>query len=526
MISNRRTTAPILWIAFATLLLLARQGFVQIAEHQIWSEEAARLERSGEVIPYRRGSIEDAMGRVVVRDVEAYHLDFAYRDFRRGHPLAMVAHAASVLLLEPVPLTLALDHAPDWALHFVALTPGELRDFAAGAGLQMGPLAGLPATGSRLAVAADRDERRALDLARRSGDIGFYIGRLLQLSRSEAKWLLRASEDADRVDVPFVQLIAKYRKVAVSDLRRDVYDHVTKSLEDLDLLAQRMRFGVEDTAAFGTQVRRPAVALAAELEAWRRGIEDAAASRLFREATGFVPGRLEPGTLLKYFELDWISVYLRWNPERLVQWAVASRRNFLGGYRDAVVLPQMMASLRSGPPPTAREVALVLSALWYTGTDLASVLDDERGPLERREGLEVTGRLATVFLADMGPELASDDPRLPWVQLASLDPETDVGQALGDELELAWRQASAAQGSRGRVGGSAHEAVEAALQAAEDAGNATSRAERWEWHFKTPDSRSRALLSGLAAELADAWEVRWQDLLSSLFETARAAADA
>ena len=105
MISKRRTTAPILVIALGMVALLLRQAQVQIREHAIWAEEAARLERSGELIPYRRGAIEDAEGRVLVRDVEAYHLDFAYREFRRGHPLAQVAHAVSVLLLEPVPLT-------------------------------------------------------------------------------------------------------------------------------------------------------------------------------------------------------------------------------------------------------------------------------------------------------------------------------------------------------------------------------------------------------------------------------------
>ena len=60
MISKRRTTAPILVIALGMVALLLRQAQVHIREHAIWAEEAARLERSGELIPYRRGAIEDA----------------------------------------------------------------------------------------------------------------------------------------------------------------------------------------------------------------------------------------------------------------------------------------------------------------------------------------------------------------------------------------------------------------------------------------------------------------------------------
>ena len=161
MISKRRTTAPILMIALALVALLLRQAQVQLGEHQVWKEEAARLERSGELIPHRRGAIVDREGRVLVRDVEAYHLDLAYREFRRGHPLAQVAHAASVLLLQPVSLELALEHVPDWSLTFVALTPGDLEAFGRGRGVVLPELPGLPATvgGRRLGVAPDPEQR-------------------------------------------------------------------------------------------------------------------------------------------------------------------------------------------------------------------------------------------------------------------------------------------------------------------------------------------------------------------------------
>jgi len=516
MISNRRTSAPILMIALATLALLARQAYVQTTEHVVWSEEAARLERSGEVIPYRRGAIQDATGKVLVRDVEAYHMDFAYRDFRRGHPLGLVAHAASVLLLEPVKLTLALEFAGDWGLRFVELTPGELDDFARGVGIDMGRMPGLPATAVRLAVAPEKDERRSLDLARRSGDLGFYIGRLLQLTKSETKALLRAGEDTRRRDVPYVDLVAKQRGISGAELRAGVREQIEDGLADLDLLAVRMRFGGDVQSG-----ARPAAALAFELETWRQGIEDAAASRLFREATGFTPGRLEPGTLLEYFELDWISVYLRWSPARLAQWAVDSRRSWLHGWRETVILPRLMAALRSREVPDAGTVALVLSAPWYRAADLAAVLDGDRTPLADREGLDVVSRWSDVFLADMGDGLEPDDARLPWAMLAETAGSGESSGLDGSALEVAYAELGPALERRGSP---AHTAVERALADARASGFPTTRAARWFFHFKTPDYRSREILGDLAAELADAWELRYQELLVDVLETARGGA--
>ena len=128
MIGKQRTTPAMLLIALGTFALLLRQAWLQVEEHEIWAEQAARLERSGELIPYRRGSIQDAGGRILVHDIEAYHLDFSYRAFRREHALGQAAHGASVLLLEPVPLTASLEHAASWARVLVDLTPGDLQD--------------------------------------------------------------------------------------------------------------------------------------------------------------------------------------------------------------------------------------------------------------------------------------------------------------------------------------------------------------------------------------------------------------
>ena len=97
MIGARRTTAPLWLLALCVLLFLGRLFQIQVLAHTRWSEQAARLQHAGAVLPYRRGAILDASGRVLVRDREAYHLVFTYRSFRRGHPLGQVAHARAAL---------------------------------------------------------------------------------------------------------------------------------------------------------------------------------------------------------------------------------------------------------------------------------------------------------------------------------------------------------------------------------------------------------------------------------------------
>lgn len=516
MISKRRTSAPILVIALGMVALLLRQAQVQIREHAIWAEEAARLERSGELIPYRRGAIEDAEGRVLVRDVEAYHLDFAYREFRRGHPLAQVAHAMSVLLLEPVPLTESLEFAPIWAGQLVDLTPFDLQAFGGGDGLQIAPMVGLPATDQRLGVARDAHQRDTLDLRRRSGDLGFYLGRLLALTKAETKELLRADEDKGRQHVSYLKLVAEMRGRTPVTLRAEVVQRVTDALEDLDLLAVHMGFATSMVS------ERPAAALTRELETWRRGIEDATASRLFAEATGFAPGRLDPGLLMQYIELDWISVHMQWNAERLYEWAVDTRRTWLAGWRDGVVLPRLMALLRSGDVPSAREVALVLSSLWYSTSDLNATLDGEVLELSAREDLAMVKgfrqMLSTGELQAL--EIAKDDLRLPWTRVANDQAALGALGAALDGARQAWPYDPA------RVFGGATLRVRAALAEAAANGNPTTRATRWDFHFKTPDYRSREILSDLAGELCDAWELGWQDLLGAVLEITRQKADA
>ena len=515
MIGKQRTTAPILVLALLTLALFGRQAWVQVREHDLWAEQAARLSRSGELIPYKRGAITDAWGRALVRDIEAYHLEVSYRAFRREHPLGQATHGASVLLLEPVPLTLGLAHAPAWARELVGLTPGQLRDLARGRGLVLSrSLPGLPSTrdasGSprRLGYAADEAERRRLDLGNRAGDLGFYIGGLLDLDRDEKKALLRAADDEDRRDRSYLALVADLRGVTPQGLDAWLADRVRDGLADLDLLAARMDYG----DAVGD---RPASPLVDELEDWRRGIEDAAARRLFREAAAFDPGRLAPELLYDHVDLTWFAVHLRWDAERTRAWCEAVRRGWRDGWRAQRILPSMVAELLGGAgerTEDATEVVAMLSSLWYGAGDLDAALDGAPRALAERGDPEVFGALARMLDGDLAGPPAPDDPRLPWASHArALDgdgpvPLEDLADALGD----------------GAPGSSAYrKAVEERLALAVAEGTPTSRAERWVFHLSRPDYRSRDILLELAGELCDAWEVGVQALFAERLEAAR-----
>ncbi|MDG2142968.1 MAG: hypothetical protein P8N31_05380, partial [Planctomycetota bacterium] len=370
-----------LLIAAGAVALIMRQSQVQVDEHGIWSEEAARLERSGELLPYTRGSIRGAMDRTLVEDREAYHVTFSYRDFRRGHPVGIVTHAASVALLEPVSLVTTLEFAQDWASALVQLTPGDLYRMRQGQGFEL-PLIGLPksmtpdGTPRTLALAADDQQRASMDLVGRAGDLGFYIGRLLRLTKTETKALLRAHEDQNRVEKSYLQLVAELRggsrsrdrkaanavdssqpqKINEQTELRELRAFVTSSLSDLDTLATRMGY-VADPGD------RPCIKMVADLEIWRRSIENAAARKLFEEAAHFTPGRLDANTLLESFELDWIALFMRWDRARLETWAKNTRDSWLGGWRGSYALPRLLAELRQsgGPAPTVERACGLFS---------------------------------------------------------------------------------------------------------------------------------------------------------------------
>ena len=541
MIGARRTTAPMLLIAAGAVALIMRQAHVQIDEHEIWSEEAARLERSGELLPYTRGSIRDTMDRTLVEDREAYHVTFSYRDFRRGHPVGIVTHAASVALLEPVSLVTTLEFAEDWASALVQLTPGDLFRMRQGQGFEL-PLIGLPkslapdGTPRVLALAADDQQRASMDLAGRAGDLGYYVGRLLRLTKTETKALLRAHEDQDRVEKSYLQLVAELRAGSRSRDRkaakaggveqpqetneqielRELREFVTSSMADLDTLAARMGH-VADPGD------RPCIKLVSDLEIWRRSIENAAARKLFDEAAHFTPGRLDANTLLESFELDWIALFMRWDRARLETWAKDTRASWLGGWRGSYALPRLLAELRQGgqDAPTVERASSLFSTMWYQDFDLSQALDGKPAPLDQRAGLAIFGDLRTIFMAEVPGALRPGDPRLPWAEFAQPAEGASPGPAPFDGSRMVAARGPAPEGSQSWLD------VEARLTEAAIAGKATTRAARWTHHLdpKLADYRSRDILLELASEVCDSWEASFQELVAGVLIDARAAAD-
>jgi cell division protein FtsI/penicillin-binding protein 2 len=168
---NGRILALCLGVVALTAVLSARLFEIQIGQGEIWAGEAARLVRSGTLLPYRRGSILDAKSRVLARDEATYRLELSYRDFRRNHVLGLVAHARSALEGRAVPLTETLDELEPWALELAELSPDDLEEFSKGAALERTtlrvPLDGTPEVTLR--------ERRA-------SDVRFYVARLLGLT--------------------------------------------------------------------------------------------------------------------------------------------------------------------------------------------------------------------------------------------------------------------------------------------------------------------------------------------------------
>ena len=535
-----------LMIALGALALILRQAHVQLDEHEIWSEEAARLERSGELLPYTRGTIRDAGGRPLVRDREAYHLEFSYREFRRSHPLGAVTHAATVVLLEPISLVTALDFAEEWAVAFCEMTPGELYGFRTGQGVRV-DLRGLPGCLDRagalkwIGATSGDEERESMDLSGRAGDLGFYIGRLLQLTKNETKALLRAHENEVMAGRTYLQLVADMRRgdrgrdqsafiglgeaeaseLAEEQLREELRAFVRHSIADLDTLAARM--GIEG-ARNASEGDTPVVDLVTDLESWRRSIENAAARKLFEEAAGFTPGRIDAETLLSSFELDWIALYMRWDRPRLETWVRRTRSSWLSGWRGSYALPRLLAELRlsEDEEPTVERACNLFSTMWYRESDLSLALDGRPVPLAQRAGLAVFDELRDIFVASVGTAPRPADERLPWTAFVTAPEGEDQvhGRDGFDGERMVEARGAAPLGSQSWLD------VEARLTLASREGNPTTRAKRWSHHMdpSRADFRSREILLELAGEVCDAWEGSFQALVRAALLEARQAA--
>ena len=328
---GRRTGPLLLLLLGGFLALLGRLGQIQLFQHDVWSEEAAGLLHDASVLPYRRGTILDGAGRVLVRDRESYHLVFTYRDFRRGHPLGQVAHARSALELRPVPLAEAAGELVPWAERLVALTPAAVRDFGEGAGLEL--------PGLTVPAAADpAGERRGS----RASDLHFYVSALLGVRPGERSRVSKARRDA-RGDASYLELVASLRAgVDPDDLREELRERLATATQALELLGRELRLAEEDPGP------DPAGLLIERLERERRRVEDSAASRLFADVLGYPVGRLDARLIEDHVDLDWLAVLLAWDGIRLEQWLGEARAGWLD-WRDRYALPYLLADLRQVP---------------------------------------------------------------------------------------------------------------------------------------------------------------------------------
>jgi len=322
------------------LVLVLRLYQVQVVEHEVWANEAANLVRSGRIVPFERGRILDARGRTIVRDHELYRIDFSYREFRRGHPLGQVTHARATLEMRAVPLQEGCAHLVEWATELTRLSPHALGEWMRG-GTLVTPSLMLPASES------PGDENRRS----RARDLGFYVGRLLSLSRSEQREMHRALNEWESKET-FVELLARWRGRSGShrDDRGDAEAAAEVLLGELRAGWQRSLGELGELArllADGSSRRASATALddlVRDLEECRRSVEDDTASRLFREAAGFGPGRVASEVLDAAVDLDWIARRLFWDEARTRAWLERARAAWLG-WRDSWGVEEVAAEV-------------------------------------------------------------------------------------------------------------------------------------------------------------------------------------
>jgi hypothetical protein len=303
-VAGRRFGPLVVLVLVGAAFLVARLFQIQVLEHEVWADQAANLVRSGGVVPYRRGDIVDAEGRLLVRDEEVYRVEFRYREFRRHHPLGQVAHAWSAIEMRPVPLQEAFARLVPAALALAQLTHSELDAFAQGEELARGPLEA-PYTD---------DPSGALRRSRRA-DVRYYLAQLIGLDRRQA---LQSSAS-------FLEFAVRERKLEDAGVLLDeLTARLERSVADLERLAVLLA-DEETESELRRDPRADLAALLGRLEGWRTDVEDATAAELFREATGFSAGRVLPRTLVRRVDLSWLATLLRWDEPRVEAWAGRSR---------------------------------------------------------------------------------------------------------------------------------------------------------------------------------------------------------
>lgn len=400
------------------LALVARLFQVQFHEHELWAREAAQLVRGGRELAYRRGRILDGEGRVLAQDESLRNVVLVYRDFRRGHPLGQVAHARSLLEGRPVELAAARANLQLWARELAALTPRDVRALARGE----------PARAAAGFAARFEDGRLR---ARRAADLVFYLRGLLALDeRSEWPRLLPLARTEEGEGLSFLELAARVRHGDdPGGLAREeaaLAGRLRHSLERLGVLAGWLSAPRTD-GALGID---PLTELVAELERARDAVENAAAARLFVEAAGFAPGRIEPETLRTRLDHRWLAEICGWDDARLAEWCERTHLAWKDGWRARECLPELFWSMALDPAfDFGPEDFLDALAVAYAPEGaLARALDDGPPSWRALEELAVFAELPEVLAAEVEEEqLAPAREALP-IQLEEARVDPDVAR--------------------------------------------------------------------------------------------------
>lgn len=497
-----RRTGPLIVICLVgAVLLFMRLAKIQIKEHEIWAAEAARMVRSGSLVNYRRGAIIDGAGQVMVRDEATYTLELSYRSFRRGHPLGLLAHARSSLVMRPVPLALTWNQLENWSLDLVRLSPTDLDRFGEGAALEVGDLY-LPA------CETPESELRA----ERASDLRFYTARLLGLTPREGKSLrsLRHS----RNELPsYLALVAEWRGLSLEEAREALLERLGSARIHLELFASRL--GFEDERLGDVPQ------LIAELERVRSVVDGLCASGLFAEAAGFAPGRVDPNSLYRLVDLSWIALHMRWDDQRLHEWLQDAHERWLS-WRNNVGAQHLTAEFFNSAGDEAHdgEVAEyatapqipnsehwldLLSALYREDEFYESALDGQPLPWQHGRNTAVLGEIDSLFDLKRSGQVALPSAAL-WA---------------GDELEPV--QEGMAAGGWERLAPLAKQIDPLGKDGQEDAGRRW-RLGRLLTHLRRPASLGRYDLELLSEVLLDRWEANLQRHFVDALETLHAQA--
>ena len=218
---TRRLLVLAALLLLATGVLIARLAWLQILHYDEWQEQALQSRIHVRWLPFHRGRILDARGRVLAEDRRSYDLVWQYRSFRRAHPAGQLFELFALLGRAPGGLDRCMEQAPALAREVLDLRPADLdglgRGDRADALFYLRRLGGLRSTEEGIAVQewAERD-------ARRFGEAFPGAASFLARHLEEGAEHLRILEEAlgDLLDEPLLERLEAERRVLELHVRR------------------------------------------------------------------------------------------------------------------------------------------------------------------------------------------------------------------------------------------------------------------------------------------------------------------